>query len=162
MVWSEILNWVLGGGMVAAVTAVVTMRAAVVRATAEAEKAKAEADTVRITNTENATRILLENIVEPLKEELNETRKELNSLRREVARFRKAIDGANSCDYRDGCPVLERMRERQETGGDECDGKAGGSGRQHGRRERGQKNVGTGAAVGGEPEDSGFGSAGSA
>ena len=33
--------------------------------------AKAEAETVRIGNTEQATRILMENIVEPLKKELS-------------------------------------------------------------------------------------------
>lgn len=161
MVWSEILNWVLGGGMVAAITAVVTMRAAVVRANADAERAKAESDSVKITNTENATRVLIENIVEPLKQELNETRKELNSLRREVARFRKAIDGANSCDYRDGCPVLERMRERQESG-EVCDGKTDVGSRQYGKRQREAKGGSKGASIGDEPEDIGTGSDGTA
>lgn len=48
----------------------------------------------RIGNTEQATRILIENIVEPLKKELSETRedlreakKELGSTKREMARF---------------------------------------------------------------------------
>lgn len=150
MVWSEILNWVLGGGMVAAVTALVTMRAAVVRANADAEKARTESDTVKITNTENATRILLQNIVEPLKQELNETRKELNSFRREVARLRKAIDGANSCDYRDGCPVLERMRERKE--GSEDGGAYNSRVRQSVGRQRSEKDDGKGAAVGDQSE----------
>jgi hypothetical protein len=80
------------------------------KARAEAEKALAEADTVNITNTEQATLILVENIVKPLTEELNETRKEIGSIKREVARLRKAIDGANSCRYNSDCPVLERMR----------------------------------------------------
>lgn len=110
---SEILNVVLGGSLVGAIVSIVTIRSALKKARAEADKALAEADTVKITNTEQATRILLQNIVEPLKQELNETRKEVNSLKREVARFRKAIDGANSCDYRDGCPVLQRMRDNE-------------------------------------------------
>ncbi len=151
MVWSVVLNWVLGGGMVAAVTALVTMRAAVVRANADAEKARAESDTVKITNTENATRILLQNIVDPLRQELNETRKELNSFRREVARLRKAIDGANSCDYRDGCPVLERMRERKEGSEDGCVSVSGRA-RQSVGRQRSEKDDGKGAAVGDQSE----------
>ena len=66
---SEILNILLGGGLVALVVALATMKATVRKANADAEKAKAdaekaraEAETVRITNTENATRILVENI----------------------------------------------------------------------------------------------------
>lgn len=107
---SEILNVVLGGSLVGAIISIVTIRSALKKARAEAEKALAEADTVKITNTEQATRILVENIVNPLVEELNETRKEIAANRRETARLRKAIDGANSCDYRAECPVLDRMR----------------------------------------------------
>ncbi len=104
MEFSEMLNWILGGGLLAAVVGLLTLKATVRKANAEAEKAKAEAETVRIGNTEQATRILIENIVEPLKKELSETRedlreakKELGSTKREMARFRKAIETANSC-----------------------------------------------------------------
>ena len=107
---SQILNVVLGGSLVGAIISIVTIRSALKKARAEAEKALAESDTVKITNTEQATRILVENIVNPLVEELNETRKEIGSIKREVARLRKAIDGANSCRYNADCPVLERMR----------------------------------------------------
>ena len=110
---SEILNVVLGGSLVGAIISILTIRSALKKARAEAEKALAESDTVKITNTEQATRILVENIVNPLKDELNETRKELLSLKREVARFRKAVDSANSCRYNADCPVLERMRNTQ-------------------------------------------------
>lgn len=108
---SEILNVVLGGSLFGAIVSIVTIRSALKKARADAEKALAESDTVKITNTEQATRILIENIVDPLKNELNETRKEVSSLKREVARFRKAVDSANSCRYSDECPVLERMRD---------------------------------------------------
>lgn len=107
---SEILNVVLGGSLVGAIISIVTIRSALKKARAEAEKALAESDTVKITNTEQATRILIQNIVEPLKQELNETRKDLNATKREMARLRKAIDDANSCRYSSTCPVLERMR----------------------------------------------------
>lgn len=108
---SEILNVVLGGSLFGAIVSIVTIRSALKKARADAEKALAESDTVKITNTEQATRILIENIVDPLKNELNETRKEVSSLKREVARFRKAVDSANSCRYSDECPVLDRMRD---------------------------------------------------
>lgn len=119
---SEILNVVLGGSLFGAIVSIVTIRSALKKARADAEKALAESDTVKITNTEQATRILIENIVDPLKNELNETRKEVSSLKREVARFRKAVDSANSCRYSDECPVLERMRDTPKER-DNCKGK---------------------------------------
>lgn len=118
MSFSEILNILLGGGLVALVVAVATMKAAVRKANADAEKAGADAETVHITNTENATRILVENIVKPLKEELNATRtdlqatkKEMASTKREMARLRKAVEAAGSCRHADYCPVLFKLRD---------------------------------------------------
>lgn len=120
MSFSEILNILLGGGVVALIVAVATMRATVRKANADAEKAKAEAETVHITNTENATRILVENIVKPLKDELHATREELQatkremaSTKREMARLRKAVEAASGCRHSDGCPVLVRLRDHQ-------------------------------------------------
>ena len=114
------MNYVLGGGVVALVIGVLTLKAKVKKAYAEAEqanadaeKSKAEAETVRIDNAENATRILVENIVKPLKDELNETRKDFLATKREMARLRKAIDNANSCKHREHCPVLGGMRDAQ-------------------------------------------------
>lgn len=141
---SEIISIALGGGLTAALTAIVSMKSTLrkakadaVKATAEAEKVKAEAETVHLDNTEHATRILVENIVNPLKEELNSTRDDLNGTRkdlqatkREMARLRKSIDTANSCRHRDDCPVLDSLREH--TKGGERDGGADGGGeRQH-------------------------------
>ena len=128
MDYSVILNYVLGGGLVAAVISIVTLKATIRKAEADAEKAKAEAETVRIDNAEHATRILMENIVQPLKKELNETRevlqetrqeleatkKELGSTKREIARFRKAFESANSCKHSDNCPVLYKLRSTKD------------------------------------------------
>lgn len=160
---SEILNVVLGGSLVGAIISIATIRSALKKARAEAEKALAEADTVKITNTEQATRILIQNIVEPLKLELNETRKDLNATKREMARLRKAIDDANSCKYSADCPVLRRMRFSPK----ERDGKPGASSRDRqdgqrsaprpGQRKRGggdQDGAGEGADVGGDADDS--------
>lgn len=101
---SEILNLVLGGGLATALTALITIRPTV-------RKANAAAETVRIDNVDKATHILIENIVEPLKDELNATRKDLQATKREMARLRKAIDTANSCRHHDDCPVLYGLRE---------------------------------------------------
>lgn len=124
---SEILNLVLGGGLLAAVIGLLTLKATVRKANAEAEKARAEAETVRIDNTEQATRILIDNIVEPLKKELNETREELRatkkefgSTKREMARLRKAIGDAGNCKHSGDCPVLFRLREHPK----DCEGVA--------------------------------------
>ena len=129
-----------------------------------AAKALAEADGVKITNTEQATRILVENIVEPLKQELNETRKDLGSTKREMARLRKAIDDANSCRYSAECPVLDRMRNtpKERDGGK---GRASIGKHPHGQRDspgyRQRKRTGRnpdgaseGADVGGDVDDS--------
>ena len=115
---SVILNYILGGGLLAAVVGIVTLKATLRKANADAEKAIAEAETVRIDNAEHATRILIENIVEPLRKELHETREELRetkkefgATKREMARLRKAIADANSCKHSDDCPVLYRLRD---------------------------------------------------
>ena len=91
MSFSEILNILLGGGVVALIVAVATMRATVRKANADAEKAKAEAETVHITNTENATRILVENIVKPLKDELHATREDLQATKKEMASTKREM-----------------------------------------------------------------------
>ena len=118
MEFSEILNYILGSGLLAAVVGIVTLKATLRKANADAEKAIAEAETVRIDNAEHATRILIENIVEPLRKELHETREELRetkkefgATKREMARLRKAIADANSCKHSDDCPVLYRLRD---------------------------------------------------
>ena len=134
---SVLLNWIFGGGLLAALTTLVTLGPTVRKAKAEAEKAKADAETVRIDNTEHATRILIENIVEPLK-------KELSATRREMARLRKAIDGANDCLHRADCPVLYELRELPKTDPELDDGEN--------RVRRGQRKVrAPGAGDGGSP-----------
>lgn len=134
MSFSEILNILLGGSLVTLVLALATMKSTVRKANAEAEKARADAEAakadaekaradaeaVRITNVESATRILMENIVKPLKEELYATREELHatkkemaSTKREMARLRKAVEAAVGCPHSDGCPVVAKLRDNQ-------------------------------------------------
>ena len=111
MALSEILNIIFGTGLVATIVGLLSIRSELRKARAEAEKAQADADTVKITNTEQATRILIQNIVEPLREELNETRKELNPIKRELARLRKAVEAIQLCPYRGECPVLAELQD---------------------------------------------------
>ena len=108
---SEFMNIILGGGLVGTVATIGSLRATVRKAKAEAMKAEAGAEAMRIDNAEHATRILMENIVKPLKDEFCETKKELARNTREMARLRKAIDTAGNCPHRDDCPVLDRLRE---------------------------------------------------
>lgn len=121
MTFSEILNILLGGGLLALVVGVITLRATVRRANADAEHAKADAETVHITNTENATRILVDNIVKPLKDELNATREELQATKKEMAstkrtmsRLAKAVEAVNDCRHADECPVRYKLRVNPE------------------------------------------------
>ena len=117
MEFSVILNWILGGGLITAIISIITLKATVKEANAKAEKAMAEAQALRIDNVEHATRILMENIVKPLTEQLNATIKSLQSVQREVARLRKALSVANSCKHSDNCPVLYKLRDLAKDGG---------------------------------------------
>lgn len=124
---SEMLNLIFGGGLVATLVALITIKQTMQKAKAEAERAKADAETVRIDNAEHATRILIENIVEPLK-------KELNATRREMVRLRKALDHANACEYHSSCPVLYELRDLPKRDGEsdaDIGGVTGGRTRQH-------------------------------
>lgn len=146
MTLSEIFNLILGGGLLALIVAVVTLKATVrkanaeaARAIADAEKSKAEADAVRITNTENATRILVENIVNPLIDELNATReklstaeslmasfqKEMASTKRAMSRLSRAVESAKNCPHSDDCVVLRKLQDGpKRRKGRDCDGKS--------------------------------------
>lgn len=156
---SEIINIILSGGLVGTVAAIGSLRATVRKAKAEASKSEADAESVRIDNAEHATRILMENIVKPLKDEFNETKEELAGTKkelarntREMARLRKAIDGANSCEHRDSCPVRERLREQPEKRGNAVRN-ADGDG-DTGQHDAGNADGadGAGSEVGGEPD----------
>ena len=117
---SEIATLILGGGLVTiigGIVGVLTVRSKIAQARAEAdqakadaERAKAEAEALRITNAENATRILIENIVKPLKEELNATQNALQAIRREVERLRKALEAVKDCPHARDCPVMRWLR----------------------------------------------------
>ena len=153
MEFSVILNWILGGGLITAIISIITLKATVKEANAKAEKAMAEAQALRIDNVEHATRILMENIVKPLTEQLNATIKSLQSMQREVARLRKALRVANSCKHSDDCPVLYKLRDLAKDGGCETGDLFAGHRGQHCIRSN-TENSGNGTYVGGEDGDS--------
>lgn len=153
MEFSVILNWILGGGLITAIISIITLKATVKEANAKAEKAMAEAQALRIDNVEHATRILMENIVKPLTEQLNATIKSLQSVQREVARLRKALSVANSCKHSDNCPVLYKLRDLAKDGGCETGDLFAGHRGQHCIRSN-TENSGSGTHVGGEDGDS--------
>lgn len=153
MEFSVILNWILGGGLITAIISIITLKATVKEANAKAEKAMAEAQALRIDNVEHATRILMENIVKPLTEQLNATIKSLQSMQREVARLRKALSVANSCKHSDDCPVLYKLRDLAKDGGCETGDLFAGHRGQHCIRSN-TENSGSGTHVGGEDGDS--------
>ncbi|MBD5402025.1 hypothetical protein HDR58_04400 [bacterium] len=127
MTLSEIINIVLAGGMVTLIVAIFTLKSTVRKAQADARKAheeankaraealkaEAEVETVRMDNADHATRILLDNIVKPLKDELNETRMLLHATQQEIELLREAIANSNDCKYRAGCPILHGLRRRK-------------------------------------------------
>ena len=98
---NDLLTYVLGGGFVSALLGLFTVRSRI-------KKIRAETSSLNLENSEQATEILMNNIVEPLKQELYEMRKEM-------ALLRDAIRDAKHCRYTVDCPVLHRLRE-QKTG----------------------------------------------
>lgn len=153
---SEILNILLGGGMLGLIIGISTLKATVRKAKAEAaqakalaKKAEAEAEAVRITNAENATRILVENIVKPLKDELYATREELASNKRATLRLARAIEAAKKCRMSGSCPVLGRLRNSQK----DTDGADTVRGNGRNTRDKGHRNKAD--PQGDDPEESG-------
>lgn len=159
---SEILTWIFGGSAIAALSSIVTLGAVRKEAQGKAEQAHADADAVKLTNTERATRILVENIVEPLRQELYDTRKDLGKTNRELVRLRKAIESIQRCPYRAECPVLDELRD--EKGAAVVGSREPDSGRhgqdapprnRHKRARGGDDEAGDGAALDGDAGDSG-------
>ena len=125
-----IVNSLLGGGAVSLLFNLLTLRWRV-------GKAREESRHEALVNVESATGILLENIVEPLKNELNDTKREMANTKVELQRLRRAIHVAHQCRYSPDCPVLQRMwdatqvhtlRTGGRTAGGVCGTVAGGEG----------------------------------
>lgn len=105
---SILLNLVLGGGLIVTLSTLKSTR----------EKADAESKQKYLDLSKSYVEAFQENIVKPLEENIDEYKKEVAGLRREVAKFRKAIEKAKTCEYNDVCPVrneLQKCEDREAT-----------------------------------------------
>lgn len=75
---------------------------------AQVESAKAGTTGVELDNVKKAMLILMEQVVEPLK-------KELNAIRKEMARLRRAVEKINTCPHAADCPVSRELRLLEES-----------------------------------------------
>ncbi|MDR0559125.1 MAG: hypothetical protein LBG92_03080 [Prevotellaceae bacterium] len=97
---SLVINALFGGGLFLGFFTVKSQR----------KKAEAEAEAAEIDNDKKASETILEFVVKPLKEEIDELRKETGGLRRDVRKLQKAIGKIGDCAYADGCPVRRELQ----------------------------------------------------
>ncbi|MBS6468100.1 MAG: hypothetical protein KH386_02620 [Bacteroides sp.] len=84
---------------------------------AQVEAAKTDTRGDELKNVKDGMAILMEQVVEPLKKEINAVRKELDAVRKELERLRRAVEKANRCPFAkhaDACPVLVELRRAEE------------------------------------------------
>ena len=74
---------------------------------AEVEASKAETRGDELENVKNGMSILMEQVVEPLK-------KEINAIRKELARLRRAVEKVNNCPHVAACPVRIELQRAEE------------------------------------------------
>lgn len=80
---------------------------------AQVEDSKVDTRGDELANVKEAMSILMEQVVEPLK-------KEINAIRKELARLRRAVEKANRCpfaDHTNACPVLGELRRAEDVEG---------------------------------------------
>lgn len=111
---SLILNFLLGGGLIAAITAIATLRSSVKEAEAKAEQALAEAKRMRaeatgteLVNEEKTLQIFKQYIYEPIQ-------KEAINLRRSVNRLNRAIEKISDCPTAATCPVRRELQDAKD------------------------------------------------
>lgn len=73
---------------------------------AEVEGAKVNTRSDELDNVKKAMAILMEEVVEPLK-------KEINAIRKEMARLRKAVEKVNACPHAAACPVRRELQSSE-------------------------------------------------
>ena len=103
------------------ITAIVMLRPNRRKGMEEAQRLHAEARQAEIENEERMSAILMTNIVAPLQAELKSLRETVDRLKdqverlsKEVDRLKRAVNKANTCQHKEGCPVLEKLREEKE------------------------------------------------
>lgn len=76
---------------------------------AEVQSANANVRSSELDNVKKAMQIVMDELVEPLKQEINAIRKELGKLRR-------AVEKANGCRFTANCPVRSELQKPDKTG----------------------------------------------
>jgi hypothetical protein len=74
------------------------------RAQVEASKTDTRGDELK--NVKDGMSILMEQVVEPLK-------KEINAVRKELARLRRAVEKVNNCPHAAACPVRDELQKSE-------------------------------------------------
>lgn len=74
---------------------------------AEVESAKTNTRSNELENVKKAMAILMEEVVEPLK-------KEINAIRKEMARLRRAVEKVSVCPHSADCPVRRELQSSEE------------------------------------------------
>lgn len=75
----------------------------------EVQAAKVNTRSSELDNVQKAMQILMDDIVEPLKQEINAIRKELTKLRR-------VVEKANNCRFSANCPVRDELQKSDKSG----------------------------------------------
>lgn len=96
---SLVLNLVLSGGLIVTLATLKSIK----------KKAHIESEQEQFNLSKSYIDEFKANIVEPLKEEINEYKKELANLRREIKRLRKAFKRAEACKHFAVCPVRHEL-----------------------------------------------------
>ncbi len=109
----EIWNYILGGGLLAAIVGIATLgskikeaKAKAEQALAEAKKMHAEAKSTELDNDKTLVDTFNEYIVTPLKTEVN-------GLRKDVRKFTRAVEKINDCPHAADCPVRRELQNDQ-------------------------------------------------
>ena len=77
---------------------------------ADVQLAKANTRSNELDNVKKAMEILMDEVVEPLKEEIN-------AIRKELGKFRRAVEKANSCRLATDCPVRHELQHSERRDG---------------------------------------------
>ena len=108
------VNFVLSGGLIAAISAIATLRSSVKEAEGKAEQALAEAKRMQaeaagteLANEEKTLQMFKQYIYEPIQ-------KEASNLRRSVNRLNRAIDKISECPTAGTCPVRRELQKPED------------------------------------------------
>lgn len=75
----------------------------------EVQAAKVNTRSSELDNVQKAMQILMDDIVEPLKQEIN-------AIRKELAKLRRVVEKANNCRFSANCPVRDELQMSDKSG----------------------------------------------